>query len=586
MRNKIKKEEKGITLIALVITIIVLLILAGVAISMLSGENGILKQAVKAKEANERAQALEAAQSAYMSSQMVNQGEEENKIVSDAIDDLKEQDYIIYTHSLDAETIKSIKYMLNDGEIQETTIQKGDSKEIVLSTEIETTNNVEYYIQVNNKYYLLTMNSKEVTIGDTEVDISNLENNSGESITEVISNNTAVVTATLNDAKTNITIRGESAGETTIITKTNLGQIASLKVTVTNNATGITISSTEGNSINVGNSTTLTATLSPIDASDSSITWSVGDSSIAQLSSTSTEVTNGTASVIVTGNSAGKTTITARSSSGVTQTYDLTVIDMSSNIDMSKFYLQQINETDQYGQYTNFKINGSVGGYDIYYWYKASGVSDITSKEELISESKKYNDDVLSNCGRDMNTHVFLYLSKNSGKTIDSPILRFDPSNICFEKDTLVSTIKGLKKIQDINIGEYVYSYNEKKDTVEKKEVRNVFKNKIQAKMCKISVNNEKIISTTNHPFYLNGKWIKACGLKKNDILKNQFGKNLTIDEVSMSSDSEENVVYNLEIADNHNYFVGKSRVLVHNAPSHFTCSYAGTIVYGEVFEF
>jgi len=38
------KDRKGITLIALVITIIILLILAGIAISMLSGENGILKK--------------------------------------------------------------------------------------------------------------------------------------------------------------------------------------------------------------------------------------------------------------------------------------------------------------------------------------------------------------------------------------------------------------------------------------------------------------------------------------------------------------------------------------------------------------
>ena len=37
-------KNKGITLIALVVTIIVLLILAGVSISMLTGENGILKR--------------------------------------------------------------------------------------------------------------------------------------------------------------------------------------------------------------------------------------------------------------------------------------------------------------------------------------------------------------------------------------------------------------------------------------------------------------------------------------------------------------------------------------------------------------
>ena len=35
-----EKKNKGITLIALVITIVVLLILAGISISMLTGENG------------------------------------------------------------------------------------------------------------------------------------------------------------------------------------------------------------------------------------------------------------------------------------------------------------------------------------------------------------------------------------------------------------------------------------------------------------------------------------------------------------------------------------------------------------------
>ena len=50
--KKILKNERGITLIALVITIIVLLILAGVSIAMLTGENGILTQSTKAKKSN------------------------------------------------------------------------------------------------------------------------------------------------------------------------------------------------------------------------------------------------------------------------------------------------------------------------------------------------------------------------------------------------------------------------------------------------------------------------------------------------------------------------------------------------------
>ena len=55
------KEQKGITLIALVITIIVLLILAGVSIAMLTGKNGILNQAVKAGNNTKVAEAKEVA---------------------------------------------------------------------------------------------------------------------------------------------------------------------------------------------------------------------------------------------------------------------------------------------------------------------------------------------------------------------------------------------------------------------------------------------------------------------------------------------------------------------------------------------
>lgn len=53
------KSQKGITLIALVITIIVLLILAGVTIAMLTGENGILTKAKTADTDTKNAEAAE-----------------------------------------------------------------------------------------------------------------------------------------------------------------------------------------------------------------------------------------------------------------------------------------------------------------------------------------------------------------------------------------------------------------------------------------------------------------------------------------------------------------------------------------------
>ena len=54
-----RKNQKGITLIALVITIIVLLILAGVSIAMLRGDNNIVKNATDAKIKTTQAEAKE-----------------------------------------------------------------------------------------------------------------------------------------------------------------------------------------------------------------------------------------------------------------------------------------------------------------------------------------------------------------------------------------------------------------------------------------------------------------------------------------------------------------------------------------------
>ena len=56
LSKKRRINTSGITLIALVITIIVLLILAGVSVAMLTGENGIITQAVRAKNETENAQ--------------------------------------------------------------------------------------------------------------------------------------------------------------------------------------------------------------------------------------------------------------------------------------------------------------------------------------------------------------------------------------------------------------------------------------------------------------------------------------------------------------------------------------------------
>ena len=60
------RNNKGVTLVALVITIIVLLILAGVSLAMLTGDSGILTNAENAKKETAIANAKDAIDMAYM----------------------------------------------------------------------------------------------------------------------------------------------------------------------------------------------------------------------------------------------------------------------------------------------------------------------------------------------------------------------------------------------------------------------------------------------------------------------------------------------------------------------------------------
>ena len=88
MKGKIK-ERKGITLIALVITIIVLLILAGVSIAMLTGQNGILTQAQNAKENTSIAEEKEQIALAYNA---VKAEEKGGAVTADKLDKELEKD--------------------------------------------------------------------------------------------------------------------------------------------------------------------------------------------------------------------------------------------------------------------------------------------------------------------------------------------------------------------------------------------------------------------------------------------------------------------------------------------------------------
>lgn len=98
--KKVTKNNRGITLIALVITIIVILILAGVVIVTLTGDNGVLQKAKQSVEATDKGNLKEAVDLAYLdySSQLKKENDLEyylNKIDGASIEKLGEGLWVV-----------------------------------------------------------------------------------------------------------------------------------------------------------------------------------------------------------------------------------------------------------------------------------------------------------------------------------------------------------------------------------------------------------------------------------------------------------------------------------------------------------
>jgi hypothetical protein len=83
-----------------------------------------------------------------------------------------------------------------------------------------------------------------------------------------------------------------------------------------------------------------------------------------------------------------------------------------------------------------------------------------------------------------------------------------------------------------------------------------------------ITVEGDTIGVTPEHPFYddLNGEWLDAGDVLPGDILQTLEGVSIVLKLDTLYRAAH--TVYNLETRKNHNYFVGRSKLLVHNAYS------------------
>lgn len=85
----------------------------------------------------------------------------------------------------------------------------------------------------------------------------------------------------------------------------------------------------------------------------------------------------------------------------------------------------------------------------------------------------------------------------------------------CFEKDTLILTANGKKKISELNANDFVLSFNHETNKKEYKRVASVIKNENNQKRCYCFrlKNGDEIKCTEDHRFYYQGRYVCAKDL-------------------------------------------------------------------------
>jgi hypothetical protein len=144
-------------------------------------------------------------------------------------------------------------------------------------------------------------------------------------------------------------------------------------------------------------------------------------------------------------------------------------------------------------------------------------------------------------------------------------LLKIPPSKKpCFLAGTPIKTATGYKNIEDIVVGDVVLSYNETTKKTELQEVLNTFTN-VCEKYIEIKTNQDIIAVTGAHLFFVpkENKWIAASQLTTNMQLINDKQEEVNITALTIIK--KEANTYNLEIAQNHNYYVGNNPILTHN---------------------
>jgi intein/homing endonuclease len=141
-----------------------------------------------------------------------------------------------------------------------------------------------------------------------------------------------------------------------------------------------------------------------------------------------------------------------------------------------------------------------------------------------------------------------------------------------------VSTADGLREIRTIEVGDSVWTKDEKTGELSLQPVTQTMTREVAA-LRLLDVGGETVRTTDVHPFWVEGKgWTKAGDIVAGDVFATKDGKQLTV--VASTSERQggpivpaslstkphgTTTVYDLEVANTHTFFVSPQKILVHN---------------------
>lgn len=208
-----------------------------------------------------------------------------------------------------------------------------------------------------------------LTVGDTiRLNYTILPSNTKNKTVYWTSSNTSVVAV---DSNGTVTARG--VGNAKITVKTSNGKTAVCDVTVTPlDPTSISLSQ-NSLSLNIGDTSKLSYTITPSNAKNQSVTWSSSNTNVATVDSTG----------LVTAKSAGTVKITVKTSNGKTATTDITVVNSTTVSKEEKMYFIKTGIDTGRGDAIILSSNGKYALIDTFTKDKCDNLKKFISSKKI-----------------------------------------------------------------------------------------------------------------------------------------------------------------------------------------------------------